>query len=118
MFRNSVDSQRGSAALGFALAFPLIAFIFVSVTDLVTRVLQRELATTIARQQLQHEVRLPDTHDLVQQVESALLARDFDIDLTATISQRNQAKLIELKLKSDEPLFSSRVFGVYEQSNE
>lgn len=116
MFRKGIAAQEGSAVVGFALAFPLIAFIFLATSDLVISVLQRERIATMSEQVLRNGVRLPLTENLSNEIEGFLEERGYQVEVTSKMSIQNFAKLIHIDVTDSK--LSARVYGVYEQSNQ
>lgn len=118
MFRNRLSAETGSAVLGFALVFPLVAFIFVSTADLITSIVRRETATSVSQKVMREGVRLPRTEDVKELVANALEQREFDATVEVSQSTRNTARLIQIDIGNTVPQFTSRVFGIYEQEYE
>lgn len=118
MFRNRLSAETGSAVLGFALVFPLVAFIFVSTADLITGIVRRETATAVSQKVMREGVRLPRTEDVKELVANALEQREFDATVEVSQSTRNTARLIQIDIENTVPQFTSRVFGIYEQEYE
>lgn len=118
MCHSRCSDQTGSAAIGFALVFPLIAFIFISATDLITNIVKRETATAVSHKMLREGVMLPHTEDLEAQVLAALKQRGFDVSVQVSRTVRNTAMLVKVDIESINPQFSSRVFGLFEQDYE
>ena len=116
MFRKGIAAQEGSAVVGFALAFPLIAFIFLATSDLVIAILQRERIATMTEQVLRNGVRLPHTVNLSNEIESVLYEHGYQVEVTSSTTIQNTAKLIRVDVTDSK--LNARVYGVYEQSNQ
>lgn len=109
------SDETGSAAIGFALVFPLLAFVFISATDLITSIVKRETATAVSHKVLREGVRLPHTENVEAQVLAALEQSDFNVSVKVSRTVRNTAMLVRIDIESIDPQFSSRIFGLYEQ---
>lgn len=116
MFHKRLTAQEGSAVVGFALAFPLIAFIFLATSDLVVSVLQRERIATMTEQVLRDGVRIPHTDNLSTEIQGFLKDRGYQVDVSSKVSVRNTAKLISLDVKNLQ--LRARIYGVYEQTEQ
>lgn len=118
MFRSRLTDETGSAVIGFALVFPLIVFIFVSTTEVITRIVKRESATAISQKVLREGVRLPHTEDLEDLVHNALEQKNLDVNVEVSQTTQNTATLVQIDIESINPQFSSRMYGVFEQEYE
>lgn len=116
MFRKAIIAENGSAVVGFALSFPLIAFIFLATSDLVVSVLQRERIATMTEQVLRNGVRLPHTENLSNEIESVLNERGYQVDVTSKVSIQNTARLIHVNVTDSK--LSARIYGIYEQRDQ
>lgn len=118
MFRSRLSGQTGSAVIGFALVFPLIAFIFVSTTDVITRIVKRETVTSVSKKVLREGLRLPRTEDIQALVHNALEQRDFDVNVKVLQTTQNTANLVQINILSVNPQFSAQIYGVFEREYE
>lgn len=102
--------------VGFALAFPLIAYIFLATTDLTLTVLQREKTASMTEQLLRNGVRVPSTDNLSDEIELILRERGYEVEIAAGRSIQNTAELIFVEAITEK--FRAHLYGVSEQSNE
>jgi hypothetical protein len=118
MFRSRLSGQTGSAVIGFALVFPLIAFIFISTTDVITRIVKRETVTSVSKKVLREGLRLPRTEDIQVLVHNALEQRGFDVNVKVLQTTQNTANLVQINILSVNPQFSAQIYGVFEREYE
>lgn len=118
MFPKRLRDADGSAVVGFVLAFPLIALLFLTASDMVISILRRETLATLTQQLLREAIRLPNTEFMSTEIISKLEDSGYEVEVDVQISQRNTAKLIEIALRSQRPRFTASVIGVYEQAYE
>ena len=104
----------GSATLGFALVFPLIALLFLGISDLVMDVLRRENIAQIAQQHLQRAVRLPHTEDVRSLIESALSSRGYESEVTVDKRKQVFVDVVGVEIRGANSDFTIRLFGIYE----
>lgn len=118
MFLKRLSAANGSAVVGFVLAFPLIALLFLSASDMVISILKRETFATLTHQLLREGIRMPNADFVSTQMSTELENRGYEGEVKVQISQRNTATLIEVSLTSQRPRFTASVFGVYERAYE
>ena len=116
MFLKRLGSDDGSAVVGFALAFGLLAFLFLQTTDLITSVLQQQTATTLAHQLLREGIRLPQSVEIASNIQGELLKRGYEVRVTLTRQRRNTAGVLDVDIQGIHPVFSIHIFGIDEKN--
>jgi hypothetical protein len=114
MLRRRFSSELGSATLGFALVFPLIALLFLGISDLVMDVLRREKIAQIAQQHLQGAVRLPHTEDVRSFIELAISSRGYETEVTVDKRKQASVDVVGVEIRGANSDFTIRLLGVYE----